>query len=110
MNISIARDFSPYPHGRTSKDGEFSGERFRTEVLEPMLRRALDQHGVIQIDLDGVKALGSSFAEEAFGGLIRLAIAPSEDVREAIKVRYTKPWLRPVAENIENYMRDAAER
>nr|WP_249205781.1 STAS-like domain-containing protein [Burkholderia cenocepacia] len=65
--ISVASDFSPFAGGRYTSDGPFSGERFREEVLLPHLRRG----ETLSIDLDGTLGLGSSFLEEAFGGLVR---------------------------------------
>ena len=65
--ISIARDFSLYPAGRYLADGLASGQVFREKILIPFLAKA----DVINIDLDGTEGYGSSFLEEAFGGLIR---------------------------------------
>ena len=65
--ISIARDFSVHPGGRTPGDGPYSGEEFRETFLVPVL---LASERVI-IDFDGTRGYGSSFLEEAFGGLIR---------------------------------------
>jgi hypothetical protein len=110
MNISIANDFNPYPHGRTKEDGPFSGAKFRDEHLVPAVQKAIEQHAQVVIDLDGLKTLGSSFSEEAFGGLIRLGMAPARNVMDAIKLTYTKPWLRPFAQNIQVYMSEAAQR
>lgn len=65
--ISIASDFSPFPAGRYRTDGPFPGEVFREDILAPALR----QHGEVTVDLDGTNGFGSSFLEEAFGGLVR---------------------------------------
>lgn len=65
--ISIAEDFSRFPSGRYLADGEFTGEKFRQEILVP----ALNNNGVVQVVFDGIAGAGSSFLEEAFGGLIR---------------------------------------
>lgn len=65
--ISIANDFSRYPAGRFETDGPYSGEKFRKELLEPFVSKGEN----LVIDLDGVRGYGSSFLEEAFGGLIR---------------------------------------
>lgn len=65
--IHIAKDFSRYPGGRWRTDGEFSGQRFREELLAP----ALNAHDRVILELDGTLGYGSSFLEEAFGGLIR---------------------------------------
>lgn len=65
--ISIAREFSEFPVGRFYSDGPDSGERFRDEILEPALR---DAHKVVVV-LSGTEGYGSSFLDEAFGGVVR---------------------------------------
>ncbi|WP_157314880.1 STAS-like domain-containing protein [Chitinibacter sp. GC72] len=69
MLINIAKDFSPFAAGRYQTDGPCSGEAFRDLVLVPKL----EQHKMelVTVNLDGTLGLGSSFLEEAFGGLIR---------------------------------------
>lgn len=70
--IDIAKDFSPYPAGRYHDDGPFSGEKFRDEYLRPVLESG--EKAVI--NLDGARGYGSSFLEEAFGGLVRAGFSP----------------------------------
>lgn len=66
--IVICNDFYFAPGGRYyPKDGDYTGERFRDEFLIP----ALKNNDKVIVDLDGTRGLGSSFLEEAFGGLIR---------------------------------------
>lgn len=65
--ISIAKDFSPYPAGRYKKDGPFTGEGFRRQHLI----KALKKYDTVTVNLDGTLGYGSSFLEEAFGGLVR---------------------------------------
>lgn len=65
--ISIASDFSPYPAGRYRTDGPYPGETFRDEKLIPALR----ENDEVIVYLDGTNGYGSSFLEEAFGGLVR---------------------------------------
>lgn len=69
--ISVLNDFSRYPGPRYRDDGPFSGEQFREEIIEPRLKEALASGQRLKIILDGVAGYGSSFLEEAFGGLIR---------------------------------------
>jgi len=67
--IIIARDFNKAPAGRSKKSGDFSGQRFREEFLAPVFKdNSIDE---IEIVLNGLDGVGSSFWEEAFGGLIR---------------------------------------
>lgn len=65
--ISIAKDFSLFPAGRYVTDGPTSGQVFRETRLVP----ALSKSAVVHVDLDATEGYGSSFLEEAFGGLIR---------------------------------------
>jgi hypothetical protein len=79
--ISIVKHFSENPGGRYRTDGPNSGERFRDEVLVPALRLGEK----IEVDLDGALGFGSSFLEEAFGGLVREAgYKPAELLRRII--------------------------
>ncbi len=67
VRISVAKDFSKVPAGRYSGDGSFSGQKFREDYLVPALRSG----ATVVVDLAGVAGYGSSFLEEAFGGLVR---------------------------------------
>lgn len=71
ITISIAKDFSRIPGARFPEEGDYSGQDFRTKVLLPKLKEALEQKEKLQVVLDGTAGLGTSFLEEAFGGLIR---------------------------------------
>jgi len=66
-SISVTKQFSEYPAGRYRADGAYSGEVFRDDLLVPLLAK----NDVVEIDLDGAMGYGSSFLEEAFGGLVR---------------------------------------
>jgi hypothetical protein len=66
-NISIAKDFSRFPAGRYESDGKFPGEVCRRRLLVPNLKTGAN----VVVDLRGTLGYGSSFLEEAFGGLIR---------------------------------------
>ncbi|KAA0011493.1 DUF4325 domain-containing protein [Billgrantia pellis] len=65
--IELAKVFSRYPAGRYKSDGPFSGEKFREEMLLPFI----NNEDLVVIVLDGAMGYGSSFLEEAFGGLVR---------------------------------------
>lgn len=67
--LSVAQQFSKYPAGRYVTDGPWSGEAFREQVLKP----ALNSGDLVEVNLDGTLGYGSSFLEEAFGGLVRVA-------------------------------------
>lgn len=67
MTIYVAKDFTKMPCVRLREDGRNSGQEFRDDILLPALRA----NEKVTVDLDGVLSLGSSFLEEAFGGLVR---------------------------------------
>lgn len=66
--INVREDFTRFPAGRYISDGSYSGQRFRDEFLVP----ALNSSDLVEIYLDGTLSPGSSFLEEAFGGLLRV--------------------------------------
>lgn len=85
--IRISKDYSRYPGGRYRRLGKYSGEEFRDDILVP----ALAKDDEVIVILDGTAGYGSSFLEEAFGGLIRVGCDPS----------VIKSKLKPIAEEAE---------
>lgn len=89
--ISIAKDFSEKPFGRYHiardghpADGKWTGERFREELLLKAFKDNDDEK--VKVLLDGVKrGYGSSFLEEAFGGLVRAQV-PVEKLKRLLIV------------------------
>ena len=71
MKLKISSEFHKAPGPRYRSEGNHSGEEFRTTILCPRVREALDKKVQLLIDLDGTYGFGTSFLEEAFGGLIR---------------------------------------
>jgi hypothetical protein len=71
MKIKISNDFSKAPGPRYEVEGKHSGEEFRKHILYPKVLDALRTHEKLTVDLDGTFGFGTSFLEEAFGGLIR---------------------------------------
>ena len=65
--LNIAKYFSRSPAGRYITDGPFSGQAFREDLLVPALLKS----EFVEVQLDGALGFGSSFLEEAFGGLVR---------------------------------------
>jgi len=100
--INVATDFSDTPAGRFDVEGPFSGERFRQSLLVPALR---DYDEVI-VDLNGVEGFGSSFLEEAFGGLVRLHLFSKEDLAQKLKFLTDDPSLEV---EIQEYISRAAK-
>lgn len=80
--VNVAKDFSRFPSGRTPEDSQFSGEAFREKFLKP----ALESGEEVRIELDGAIGYGSSFLEEAFGGLIRNCALSAEGLRKSLRL------------------------
>lgn len=100
--ISIAKDFSAVPAGRFYTDGEDSGQAFRERLLVPALTLKHD----LLIDLDGTEGYGSSFLEEAFGGLIRRHRFDSSELMRCLSFKSEEdPTL---IEEIHGYLKDEA--
>lgn len=97
--VDVGADFTPFPAGRTRSDGPFCGEVFRDKFLRPHL----DKHEAVIVVLDTALGYGSSFLEEAFGGLIRLEY-PKEEVLSLIRLETADPFLK---EEIEGYIKNA---
>lgn len=108
MNIDLAQQYSPYPSGRYASDGSFNGERFRNEILVPALTLAKKSHAdKVVVNIDGVRTFGSSFLEEAFGGLIRKGFFSRTDLEKLLVVVCSKPHLAIFKDTIINYIDEA---
>lgn len=81
--ISIAKDFSRFPTGRHYSDGPNPGQRFREELLYP----ALKTNERVVVDLDGASGYGSSFLDEAFGGLVRDHHMSIDDLKRRLEIK-----------------------
>jgi hypothetical protein len=82
--IVVAKEFARSPAGRHVTDGPNSGERFREQYLVDALRNTDDW---VEIDLRGALSLGSSFLDEAFGGLVREHGIPPSVLRRRLRIR-----------------------
>lgn len=100
--VDVGKDFSRYPAGRFAEDGPYSGERFREEYLIPGLKLGKN----IEVLLDDTAGYGSSFLEEAFGGLLRRGISES-DVTKLLTLTTEDSALRL---EIFGYIKDEARR
>ena len=98
---NIGKAFSRFPAGRYAKDGPASGEEYREKVLLPLL----DSGVTIQVELDDALGYGSSFLEEAFGGIVRLGWR-SADLLKRLQIISEDLSL---IDEIEGYIREAAE-
>lgn len=84
MHLKIATEFSRIPGARYPEEGDYSGKDFRTNILLPRLKTAIENGEKLTIDLDGTAGLGTSFLEESFGGLIREDGIPYHQIKETI--------------------------
>ena len=86
MKLNIAKDFSDVPIGRYPADSKFSGERFREKFLKPELEKLANGEKLI-VDITDVEGYGSSFLEEAFGGLVRNRYFTSNELKEKLYIQ-----------------------
>lgn len=108
MRIDVAKEFSAFPIGRyTPRDGEYTGQSFREKVLAPALKSVLGSSELIYVDIDGLITLGSSFLEEAFGGLVRESGFRRGDVEKHVRIEFKDPSLKFYADEISRYIREA---
>jgi hypothetical protein len=106
ISISIARDFTDTPGPRFKDEGDFSGQEFLEDVLEPKYLQAVDAKEKLLIDLDGTEGYATSFLEAAFGGLAR-KYNPSE-VLKIIKFKCDDEPL--LEQEITSYIKDCLKR
>ena len=86
MRLKISTEFSKFPGPRYPREGEHSGEEFRKTVLFPAFEKAAAAKEPLVVDLDGTCGFGTSFLEEAFGGLIRENQIPLSEFRNTIRL------------------------
>ncbi|SUW63276.1 Uncharacterised protein [Buttiauxella agrestis] len=103
MKTIYIKDFSKYPGPRYESLGENSGEKFRDSFLIP----AIMDNDLVCVDFDGVFGYGSSFLEEAFGGLVRKGI--SRNKIESLKKNLKSKDPSLTAEVV-SYINDALRR
>jgi hypothetical protein len=93
MMIKIASEFSEVPAGRFRTDGDYSGERFREDIL----RQALASADEVVVDIDGASGYPSSFLEEAFGGLVRKGYFTRAELHRKLKIKAADGAFKPYA-------------
>lgn len=98
-DIDIGSEFTRFPAGRYVGDGNFSGEKFRDTVLVP----ALQAYREVRVFLDGTMGYGSSFLEEAFGGLVRAGFEKQDLLRRLLLVSND----RSIVDEIQEYIAKA---
>lgn len=88
--INVAKDFSKTPFGRFSSDGPNNGEKFRKDHLVSAFCGS-DSEQVL-VDFDGIAlVIGSSFLEEAFGGLVRLENLEKSNILNRLVIKAKTP-------------------
>ncbi len=103
--LVICKEFSASPGPRYTSEGDFSGEEFRVTLLGPRLKDAIVNKKKLFIDLDGTAGYGTSFLEEAFGGLIRIDGYKYDDILAHSQLKSDEePYL---TEDIMGYLKDA---
>ena len=105
MIINIARDYTKSPGGRFVTEGEYSGEDFRERILFPIYDECKKSGKKLTVVLDGGYGYGSSFLEEAFGGLARRTGDP--DILNICLISDEEPRL---IDDIVGYMKDELEK
>lgn len=105
ISFVISQDFSSTPGPRYIEEGEWSGQDLREKHLKGLVNEAIKQSRSLIIDLDGTAGFGTSFLEEAFGGLIREDQFSGETLRRTLKFKSDEePYL---IEDIWEYIDDA---
>ncbi len=97
ITIDVTADFTSRPFGRYREDGDRSAQVFREDKLIP----AMEAHEHVVVDLSGYNYYGSSFLEEAFGGLVRAGYSP-EDLKDKLKVEHRQ--LPSIVEEVLAYI------
>ena len=80
-------DFSKTPYGRYERDGKYNAASFRDTRLAPAF--ANPEISRVNVYLDTVEEgyeYGSSFLEEAFGGLVRKCGLSAADVQAKLNI------------------------
>lgn len=103
----VKESFSKTPGPRYMKEGEYSGELFRESLLYSAVKNAIDNEDTLLIDLDGTSGYGTSFLEEAFGGLIRKNKLSYEAIERTIKIKSEEEDY--LVDDIKQYLKDARD-
>lgn len=86
MLIKVAEEYTDTPGARYYEQGPFPGEEFRDKLLYPKYNEAIKSKDELIVDLDGGYGYGSSFLEEAFGGLVRRLKKENKDYKQPLKI------------------------
>lgn len=89
VSVNIGKEFSRYPAGRFPADGKYNGQSFRRKFLVLPLTKG----DTVDVYLDDAIDYGSSFLEEAFGGLVRVEKLDRKAVLHLLRLHSTDPYL-----------------
>lgn len=104
MNLIVANEFYRRPLGRYKSQGTYTGEAFREDILIPKLQQLADGEKFI-VDFTGVTMNGSSFLEEAFGGLVRNHGYSLQRLKDIFEFKF--PRRPSLEEKVWQYIHDA---
>lgn len=105
--LKISKNFSSIPGPRLRKEGAFSAEQFRQEILLSAIKEAINNDEILTVDIDGTAGYGPSFLEESIGGLIRVEGIPYQTVIDHLKIKSDEePYL---IEDIMEYLKRDAQ-
>ena len=63
-------DFAEYPGVRYIEQGDYSGEEFYVDTINPLFKKCISENKILVVDLDGTAGYASSFLDECFGNLV----------------------------------------
>lgn len=102
--INIASEYTKTPGARYIADGQYSGEDFRNNLLEPIYKKCLENKEKLTINFDGGYGYGTSFLEESFGGLVRKGYSSDELLNNLILISNEEPEL---INKVKKYIKEA---
>ena len=106
--LSTSCGLPEFPGGRYRADGPHSGEEFREEQLVPALCNAA-MYDRVTVVFDGVAGFGSSFLEEAFGGLVRKHGMDREFLSRRLSINADEEGLKDYVLKAKEYIDTALE-
>ena len=106
IKIKLSTDFSPTPGGRLIAEGDHSGELFRDSLLINKYEEAEHENTILEIDFDDCYGVGTSFLEEAFGGLVR----KYHIIGSLKRLKIVALEDETIPDNIKKYIEEAEEK
>ncbi len=104
--LYVSKEFSVTPGPRSEDEGDYSGDVFRVKHLVPFITEAIKDGAKLVVNLDGTAGYGTSFLEEAFGGLVRNEGFTHEQLDRVLTiVSKDEPYL---IDDILEYIREAS--